>query len=299
MATIHSVQTPGGWAHPPARQDDGSSRFGEWLMQVRTARGLTLDDISRETKIPMRNLEALEHGDLGVVPVFYQRAEVRAIARVVGVDEGMAIKRLNTAITPAEEPPADHAEGHEDHEDKVRPWSKPISAPAFVVVVFGVLLAATGIGRAVLGWTAPPQQSGNAVAAARASVATPSDAGVRVASAMPVGQPEPVIPASSSVQIDAGGLLASQQPAAREAETAVPVAPTPSFTEIVVRTEPPGARVTVNGISWGASPVTIRHLPPGAKRIRATKEGFAATEQVFALGDGQRETLNLRLSGAE
>jgi hypothetical protein len=57
--------------------------------------------------------------------------------------------------------------------------------------------------------------------------------------------------------------------------------------------------VTVNGISWGVSPVTIRHLPPGAKRIRATKEGFAASEQVFTLVDGQRQTLNLRLLDAE
>jgi hypothetical protein len=56
--------------------------------------------------------------------------------------------------------------------------------------------------------------------------------------------------------------------------------------------------VTVNGISWGTSPVTIRHLPPGAKRIRATKEGFAAAEQVVPLGERQQQTLNLQLSGA-
>lgn len=284
MATIHGVQTPGGWAHPAAQQDDDRSRFGEWLMQVRTARGLTLDEISRETKIPLRNLEALEHGDLGVIPAFYQRAEVRAIARVVGVDERMAIGRLDTAITPAEKPPADQTEGHED---KVRPWVKPIGAPAFVAMALGVVLAAAGIGRAVLGWMAPTQQSESAV-------------GAPVASAVPVRQPEPMVPASSSPQIGAGGPSVAQPNAASGVEAATPVASTPSsFTELVVQTDPPGARVTVNGISWGASPVTIRHLAPGAKRIRATKEGFAATEQVFALGDGQRETLNLRLSGAE
>ena len=75
MATIHQVQTPGGWTHPSAHQDKSWSGFGEWLTQARTARGLTLEDISRETKIPLRNLEALEHGDLGVMPTFYERAE--------------------------------------------------------------------------------------------------------------------------------------------------------------------------------------------------------------------------------
>jgi hypothetical protein len=56
-----------------------------------------------------------------------------------------------------------------------------------------------------------------------------------------------------------------------------------------VRPTRPGRAVTVNGISWGVSPVTIRHSAPGAKRIRATKDGFAAAEQVLALGDGQRQ----------
>jgi len=64
-------------------------------------------------------------------------------------------------------------------------------------------------------------------------------------------------------------------------------------------TDPPGASVTVNGISWGVSPVVIRHLPPGAKRIRATKEGFAAAERVLPPADGRRQTVNLRLPGAQ
>jgi hypothetical protein len=55
----------------------------------------------------------------------------------------------------------------------------------------------------------------------------------------------------------------------------------------------------VNGIGWGLSPVTIRHLPPGDKHIRATKEGFAATQRRLVLDDGQRRTLNLRLATAD
>ena len=78
--------------------------FGMWLRRAREARGLTLDDVIRETKIPLRNLEALEHGQLGALPEFYQRAEVRAVARALGVDERMAIGRLDSAITPVAAP---------------------------------------------------------------------------------------------------------------------------------------------------------------------------------------------------
>jgi len=281
MATIHHVQTPGGWTHPAAHQNNRSSRFGEWLMQARTARGLTLEDISRETKIPLRNLEALEHGNLGVIPAFYQRAEVRAIARAVGVDERLALGRLDTAITPAVEP-----QQEEPKEDVARPLSSSTGL-AFVALAFVGLLAAAGIGRAVLGSAAPPQHPRSSVAAAGSTAAAPSGAD---AAAVPVRGEEPVV--LTSHQADAG-----EPPVALE--TAAPAAAAAPFTEIVVKTDPPGARVTVNGISWGVSPVTIRHLPPGAKHIRATKEGFAATEQVLALGDGQRQTLSLRLPGAE
>ena len=100
MATVHFVNAPDGWVRQADQQESGSTGFGEWLRRAREARGLTLDDITRETKIPLRNLEALEHGNLGVMPTFYQRAEVRAIAKVVGVDEGLAVDRLDSAIAP-------------------------------------------------------------------------------------------------------------------------------------------------------------------------------------------------------
>ena len=51
-------------------------------------------------------------------------------------------------------------------------------------------------------------------------------------------------------------------------------------------TEPPGARVTVNGVGRGVTPLTIRHLPPGAKRVRVTKDGYAGAERVISLAEG-------------
>ena len=69
------------------------------------------------------------------------------------------------------------------------------------------------------------------------------------------------------------------------------------MTELVVTTQPPGARVTVNGIGWGSSPATIRFLPAGSKRIRVIKEGYGSEERVVSLVEGRRSTLDIQLRG--
>jgi len=102
MATVHFV----GARNEPAPQadepGDERTRFGEWLRRARQARGLTLDGITRQTRIPRRHLEAIEGGNLTGLPEFYQRAEVRAFARAVGIDEQLALSRLEMAVRPVE-----------------------------------------------------------------------------------------------------------------------------------------------------------------------------------------------------
>jgi hypothetical protein len=70
-------------------------------------------------------------------------------------------------------------------------------------------------------------------------------------------------------------------------------------TQLVISTEPEGARITVNGIGWGSSPATIPYLEPGQKRIRVSKEGYAAVERVLQVEQGQRHVLNIRLESAQ
>jgi hypothetical protein len=55
---------------------------------------------------------------------------------------------------------------------------------------------------------------------------------------------------------------------------------------MIVTSIPEGARVTVNGIAWGVTPVAIGYLPPGNKIIRVTKDGYAGAERRLMLGDG-------------
>jgi cytoskeletal protein RodZ len=266
--------------HPHTLQDNGWRGFGEWLEQARKARGLTLEDLRRETKISLRHLEALEHGNLGIIPAFYQRAEVRAIARAVGVDEGLAIGRLSMATTP---PASAVEEPAEEKEEAAWPWPSLISMPAFVALAFVATIAVAGIGVGMFGGTASPVQP----AAEPAAPVTPLT---------PVAAPEQ-IPAARPAAASAAAPEVAEPPESIAAPESVVPPASMGEAEIVVTTIPSGARVTVNGISWGVSPVTIRNLPPGPKRIRVTKDGFVAREQVLLWDQSRRQTLDLRLTG--
>jgi PEGA domain len=62
----------------------------------------------------------------------------------------------------------------------------------------------------------------------------------------------------------------------------------------VVVTEPEGAHVTINGVGYGTTPVRIEYLPPGSKRIRATKSGYQSEER-FLGPRAANSTANLRI----
>ena len=73
--------------------------FGEFLRDARERRGLTLQQIALETRIPFRHLDALEHGHLDALPNgMYRRAEIRAYADAVGLDRSLALAQLEHAL---------------------------------------------------------------------------------------------------------------------------------------------------------------------------------------------------------
>jgi hypothetical protein len=68
------------------------------------------------------------------------------------------------------------------------------------------------------------------------------------------------------------------------------------YPELRVITNPPGARVTVDGVGWGQSPMTIRTLPPGSRLVRVTLDGYGAQERHVAVpGDTSRTTVRITL----
>lgn len=67
-------------------------------------------------------------------------------------------------------------------------------------------------------------------------------------------------------------------------------------TGLVVITDPPGARVTVNGVGWGAAPLTLGNLSAGTKRVRVSLPGYESEERVVGADISQtRVTLRIQL----
>ena len=62
--------------------------LGEWLKKTREEQNIKLSDIEQETKIRMRYLEAIEAGDMDILPEpVYTMGFLRSYAHAIGVDE--------------------------------------------------------------------------------------------------------------------------------------------------------------------------------------------------------------------
>ena len=65
-----------------------SMKFGEFLRKERELRGITLEEISKSTKVHTRFLEAIEQDDLSALPAkAFAKGFLRSYARLVGLDE--------------------------------------------------------------------------------------------------------------------------------------------------------------------------------------------------------------------
>jgi cytoskeletal protein RodZ len=278
---------------PSPTEGRGAQAFGEFLRTARERRGLTIQQISHETKIPWRHLDALERGNLGAVPGgVYRRGEIRAYAHVVGLDEKVALAQLERALqVPAAT-------------EQIRPVNRPapVKMPARRTTLFAIgVLAGVAIGIVMIDRgagvavddslpTVPPLVEGQA--APTTMVDQRSDAGAAntdvVASdarpaSMEVSQPERPVPTSEK---------APDPPPAQSDPTALqppPIVSTNPDGELVVSSDPPGARVTVNGIGYGVTPVTIRYLPFGDARVRVAHDGYTTEEHVVRV-DPRRAT---------
>lgn len=244
------------------------AHFGEFLRGARERRGLTIRDISNETKIPWRHLDAFEHGDLTVVPNrMYRRAEVRAYARAVGLDQNLALEELEQA-TEGSEIERSQSESILAVRGAEQPHHRgPATIATFIVAA--ILLVAVQVWNSR---SAPP-----AIAPTPAASAPPTTD----ASSPPPSAPAPaaVVPNSAVASADAVSsaepITSAQAPPAPAADNA-----------LVVTSDPPGARVMVDGIGRGATPVTIRLLTPGEKTIRVIKDGFASEERTIRVTSG-------------
>ena len=97
----------------PARLKMAES-IGEKLRLARETRGIALRDISEQTRISMRYLEAIEADDYRRLPGgIFNRSFIRAYAKFVGYDEQQAIDDYGRTM---------HERGEPDEETSIKPY---------------------------------------------------------------------------------------------------------------------------------------------------------------------------------
>jgi cytoskeleton protein RodZ len=80
---------------------NSEQHFGELLRRARVARGLSVGDVARATKIKERTIEAIEGARIDELPApVFVRGFVQALARAVGVDEAEALTALGERLGP-------------------------------------------------------------------------------------------------------------------------------------------------------------------------------------------------------
>src|SRR5262249_60357955 len=82
------------------------TNFGATFKKARESRGISLDQISHETRISTRFLAAIENEDFHVLPGgIFNRGFVRSFAEAVGLDPDQAVadyERLSSVPQPTE-----------------------------------------------------------------------------------------------------------------------------------------------------------------------------------------------------
>jgi hypothetical protein len=280
VSSPHAPQSDEGGL--PSAGLSAPAAFGQFLAAARHRCGLTLEDISATTKVAVRHLEALERGLIDQLPGgVYRRAWVKGYAAAVGLPPDATIEQFDRMLAPPGLPerlggvpppaPAERPPATESPRPESRRQPPALPRPAVS-------------GYRLLGWMLP------------------AAALVAAASLAPLLRSSPAAPGDdSTVPIDdTGALAATPESGSRRSDIALVPDEIPEEPildpRLVITTRPSGARVTVNGIGWGVTPITIRNLPPGPKLIRATKDGYIGREASVELGVAKsNETVRLIL----
>jgi cytoskeletal protein RodZ len=269
--------------------------FGERLLRGRELKKRSLEDIAAATKIGIHQLRALERGDLHRLPAgFYRRAIVRQYAKAVGLDEQETLRDLasvgreDDSDTQSLEPEAERRGDAGSSSFPPAMWS---SAAALVFLGAVAVVATAWYG------------AGTTTPAADAPVTTTASALAPEADAPAIA----LVAETTGVRANAGDIELATAPAVSQTptqtqtqtqtETGNVAADDATEGELTVTSEPSGALVTVNGIGWGQTPVTIRYLPFGTKLIRATKSGYVSGQRVLDFGSDHRvRSVRIQLS---
>jgi cytoskeletal protein RodZ len=265
------------------------AEFGEHLLRGREQKQCSVEEIADITKISIHQLRALERGDLQRLPGgIYRRAIVRQYAEAVGLNVDETIREFEGVSTEIDvDIQRPEAVVHTRSDAGSSPFTTLWSGAAALVALLVVAAVATSWYRAdtaapaapaVTAGAPTPDAEAPAIALVAATDAGPANSGnAELATASPVSQ----TPTATPTPVDVGS------PAAADATEG----------ELQITSEPTGALVTVNGVGWGETPVTIRYMPFGQKLIRATKPGYVSAQRVFDFAPDRRvRSVRIQLS---
>jgi cytoskeletal protein RodZ len=129
--------------------------FGEELKQARIQKELSLLDISAETRISLKFLEAIEHGQFQILPQTYVRAFLREYASLVDLDSDDIMQQYESALQESSsQKPNDATPQRISFQEKTREEEsrkKPFSlSPLQRNFAFGCIIVAAVIFVAIL-----------------------------------------------------------------------------------------------------------------------------------------------------
>lgn len=123
----------------------GRQRVGQTLAAARAARGVELEDIARDTRVPLRHLRAIEadaHDSLPALP--YTIGFVKSFARAVGVDADTAAAQFRAETSKTAHVPSAIVLEPLDERRLPPRWLVGASLAALLAVGAGVLLWSSG-----------------------------------------------------------------------------------------------------------------------------------------------------------
>jgi transcriptional regulator with XRE-family HTH domain len=171
-------------------------QFGEELKQARVAKELSLMDISAETRISLKLLDAMERGEFQILPQTYARAFLREYAMMVGLNAEDVMERYGFALQESSPQKPDGSAtqriSHQEKPQEENGTKKRFSlSPLQRNIAFGVIIVAAIVLIAILANMNRISGSGPAVEE------VPFDRVIRENEAASI--PPPVLPAADSV----------------------------------------------------------------------------------------------------
>jgi cytoskeletal protein RodZ len=227
--------------------------FGASLREARLRRNISLEDIAAHTKINRSFLQDLERNDLSRWPrnQFYCESYLRAYSTAIGLDPREVIdgfrKEFVASSAPRPVPPSRNAH-----------WLNPVTIP--------IILAVTFVSAYLLARVFAPDSGAAETPAATAPATTATPAAPRL-------RPGQVAPAKSDPVVPAVEAPAPVSQAAIPPPNEPPPVDAPVRGELSINSTPTGARVLVNGIARGTTPLLLQNLPPGSYTIRMILPG--------------------------